>query len=77
MKPLEFLIWLRDEVGVIRHSKEGNRLDKPSNGELRRWIQKNALFCNGQTVEAFGVIEFPITSLVLFPQNDKARCSLV
>ncbi len=77
MKALEFLIWLRDEVGVIRHSKEGNCLDKPSNGELRRWLGKGSVLCNGALLTKEHTVEWPVTQLVLFPNNDKARCSIV
>jgi hypothetical protein len=77
VKALEFMVWLRDEVGVIRHSKEGNKLDPPSNGELRRWVKNGVVLCNGRTLTLEGQVEFPITSLTLFPNNKSARCSLV
>ena len=76
MKALEFLIWLRDEVGVIRHSKEGDKLKPPSNGELRRWIKTGVVECNGGVLSLESIVEWPITNLVLFP-NSKARCSIV
>ncbi len=77
MKSMEFIIWLRDEVGVIRHSKEGDKLHKPSNAELRRWVKSGAVFCNGQIISLESVIEFPIESLVLFPNNKNSRCTIV
>lgn len=77
MKALQFMVWLRDELGVIRHSKEGDKLKAPSNGELRRWITNGVLFCNGKTVALTDVVEWPIDSLVLFPGNSKARVTLV
>lgn len=77
MKALEFLIWLRDEVGVIRHSKEGNGLPPPSNGELRRWLGKGVVRVNGSILTASDTVSWPITDLVLFPKNDRARCSIV
>lgn len=77
MKALEFAVWLRDDVGVIRHSKEGDRLKPPSNGELRRWVNSGAIQINGQTLSIQGVAEWPITNLVLFPNNRKSRCTII
>lgn len=77
MKPLAFLIWLRDAMGVIRHSKEGNKLDEPSNGELRRWIKNGCVQVNNKILTLEGFVEWPITNLVLFPNNRKSKCSIV
>lgn len=77
MKPVEFLVWLRDEVGVIRHSKEGNKLNLPSNGELRRWIKNGVLEVNDSVLSLEDRVVFPITKLVLFPTNSKSRVTLV
>jgi hypothetical protein len=77
MKALEFLIWLRDEVGVIRHSKEGNLVDKPSNGELRRWLRDKVIRVNGVPLSADMSVEWDITDLVLFYKNDKKRCTIM
>jgi hypothetical protein len=77
MKALEFLIWLRDEIGVIRHSKEGNKLDLPSNGELRRYLKNQCVFCNEVILTGESVVTFPIRSLVLFPNSKKSKCTIV
>jgi hypothetical protein len=77
MKALEFLIWLRDEVGVIRHSKEGECLAKPSNGELRRWIRKEMVRVNWNMLTIEDEVKFPIRDLVLFPNNDKRRVTII
>lgn len=76
MKALEFLVWLRDEVGVIRHSIEGNKLDKPSNGELRRWLREGVVRVNGKTLTPDGTVEWDIDELILFPKNPKKRCTI-
>lgn len=77
MRALEFAIWLRDSGGALRHSKEGNKLDPPSNGELRRWIKGGVFLVNGRKLTLEDRVVFPITSLVLFPNNKTARCTLV
>jgi hypothetical protein len=77
MKALSFVIWLRDKMGLIRHSKEGNLLDKPSNGELRRWLHKGAVRCNGKTLTTDDLVNWPITELVLFPKNDLQRVTII
>lgn len=77
MKPIEFLIWMRNDVRCIPGSKEGDRRGKPSNGELRRWIKNGCLQVNGKVVKGDDIIEFPITQLVYFPNNNKQRCTVV
>ncbi len=77
MKAAEFMYWLRDEVGVIRHTKERSKLEKPSNGELRRWLGFGCVQVNGQILKVQDTVEWPITNLVLFPKNAKSRCTLV
>lgn len=76
MRALDFLVWLRD-IGVVRHSKEGDKLKPPSNSELRRWIKNGAIRCNGTVLLLESVVEWPIVDLVLFSGNEKARCTIV
>lgn len=77
MKACEFMTWLRDAVGVIRHSTEGDKLAKPSNKELRRWLQKGSVLVNGKILAVEDDVHWPITQLVFFPKNDKARTTIV
>lgn len=77
MKTIEFLIWLRDEVLCCPQTKEGSKLGKPSNGELKRWIKNSAVLCNGEILTTESAVEWPVEQLVLFPNNQKARCTLI
>ena len=77
MKALQFVIWLKTDVGVIRHSKEGDKLKSPSNGELRRWITNGAVRVNNATLKLDDEVQWPITDLVLFPNNKRSRVTLV
>lgn len=57
-------------------TKEGRKTGPVSNSELKRWIQNNSLQINGEGVKWDEEIDFPIISVVLFPKNQKFRCTL-
>ena len=59
------------------HAKEGDRVSKASNSELKRWCQNGALHINGEAVKWDEPIDFPIFSIVLFPKNEKARVTIL
>jgi hypothetical protein len=50
-------------------SREGKKVGKASTSELKRWIQNGALVINNEKVTVDEEIDFPITSVVLFPKN--------
>lgn len=50
-------------------TKEGKKVGRASNSELRRWIQNKAVLFNNESVELNEEIDFPIFSLILFPKN--------
>lgn len=50
-------------------TKEGRKVGRASNSEIRRWIQNKAVLFNGESVELNEEIDFPVFSLVLFPKN--------
>lgn len=77
MKALEFLIWLRDEMFCMPRSKEGDCIGLPSNGELRRWMDKGSIRVNGETLRKDVTVQWPVTDLVFFPKNDRFRCTVV
>lgn len=58
-------------------SKEGDKVSKASNSELKRWAQNNALLLNGEGIKWDELIDFPIFSIVLFPKNEKARNTIL
>jgi len=71
-----FLIRLSQMHGGF-HSKEGNKVAKVSNSELKRWIQNSALIINGEQVKWDELIDFPVFSIVLFPKSEKQRTTLL
>lgn len=52
-------------------TKEGKKVGRASNSELKRWIQNKALLVNGETVEWNEPLDFPIISVVLFPKSGR------
>lgn len=50
-------------------TREGKKVGKASNSELRRWIQNKALIINNETVDWDECIDFPLFSVVLFPNH--------
>ena len=73
MKAIDFLISIKDALPMSN--------EKPctmaSNSELRRWIQQGVVLFNTERVEINEEIDFPIFSLVFFPNSKKKRCTLV
>jgi hypothetical protein len=58
-------------------STGGARTGPASNSELGRWLKDKVLQINGKSVGPKDEIEFPITSVVLFPNARKRRCTLL
>jgi hypothetical protein len=56
-------------------------IEKPcqvaSNGEVKRWMQNNAVIVNGQPVKWDTPIDFEVVSLVFFPKSKNRRTTLV
>ena len=50
-------------------TREGKKVGKASNSELRRWIQNKAFLINGESVDVNEKIDFPVFSVVLFPKK--------
>jgi hypothetical protein len=47
-----------------------------SNGELRRWCKNKAVIINTETVDWDEIVDFPVFSIVFFP-NGKRRTTLL
>ena len=67
MTPLDYLKQLHEVCQF--QTREGQKVGKASNGELKRWIINGALRINGERVKLDEVLDFPIMSVVLFPNN--------
>lgn len=50
-------------------SREGRKVGKATNSELKRWLQNKAVLVNGEPINWDEVLDFPIFSMVLFPKN--------
>ena len=61
---------LRKLHGVCNfQSKEGRKVGRASNSELKRWAQNGAVVINDRKFNWNEEIEFPIKSFVLFPKR--------
>lgn len=77
MKALNFLIHMRDNSHCSPQSKEGTKVGKPSNGELRRWLICKAVKINNRFPAWNEEIEFPIFELIYFPKNQKSKTTII
>jgi len=50
-------------------SREGDKLGKPSNSELKRWLLQGAVVINGAKPKPWDVVAYPIKELVFFPNS--------
>ena len=69
--------WLLDLHKVCQfQTKEGKKVGRASNSELKRWIQNSALHINGARVAPDDLIPVEMVSVVLFPKNQERRTTL-
>jgi hypothetical protein len=62
--------WLRDIHEVCHfQTREGKKVGRASSSELKRWIQNKAVIINGEPVPPEEEMDFPISSVVLFPKH--------
>jgi len=56
-------------------------IEKPckpaSNSELRRWMQNGSVLINGERVNWDEEIDFPVFSLVFFPNSPRRKTTLI
>lgn len=73
----EFCKILRDEWHALPLSKEqsGKTLRSVSNKELKRWFQAGYIQANGEKLEADELMDFALSSFILFP-GSKSQCTL-
>ena len=50
-------------------TREGKKVGRASSSELKRWIQNKALIVNGDCVNWDEPVDFPLTSVTLFPKH--------
>lgn len=62
--------WLIDLHSVCHfQTREGRRSGRASNSELKRWLMNGAIVVNGEKVGWNELMDFPISSVVMFPKN--------
>ena len=71
MTPVEFIRFF----GVVPMSIE-KPCTHPSNSELRRWVDQKAVVINGKHVKSDDEVEFPVNSMVFFP-NGKRKTTVI
>jgi hypothetical protein len=66
------------ELNTVCHFQtcEGKKSGAVSASELKRWCMNRVLHINGEVVSWDEVLDFPIISVVLFPNNQVKRCTL-
>lgn len=52
------------------------RVGVATSSELRRWCKQACLEVNGQALKDNEEVTYPIWSVVLFPKNNRRRCTL-
>lgn len=62
--------FLRNLHSVCKfQTREGKKVGTASSSELKRWIDNGALIINGEKVSSKEEMDFPMTSVVLFPKR--------
>jgi hypothetical protein len=79
MKALQFLNNLRPALplSIEQPPSRERPASAMSNGELRRHIQQGGVLFNGERVMPDEEVDFPVFSLVFFPNSAKRRTTLV
>lgn len=73
MNVLTFLNSLRPALPMSRERP----CTVPSNSEVRRWIEQGAVHLNGEPCKWNEEIDFPLTSVGLFPGSPKSKVTLL
>ncbi|QBQ74751.1 hypothetical protein BcepSauron_371 [Burkholderia phage BcepSauron] len=75
MKAIDYLKSLHEVCAFQSTERRGT--GPASNSELGRWLKSGALHVNGKAYGPMDKIEFPITSVVLFPKSKRSRSTLL
>ncbi len=59
------------ELNTGCHFMSRERSGRASNSELKRWLQNRAVEVNGTRPRFNDEVQFPITSMVLFPKRGR------
>jgi hypothetical protein len=50
-------------------TREGKKVGRASNSELKRWLQNKAVLIDGKAANWNDELSFPVKSMVLFPKK--------
>lgn len=76
--PVTVLSYLKNLGFAVPMSKLGKEPKEASGQERRQWVRDGAIVINGKPwVSLTDELEFPITSLVFFPNSKKHRTTLL
>ena len=53
------------------HAIPGNKLGRPSNSEIYRWLKTSSVVINGKTMQPHDKVELPIKELIFFPKGKR------
>lgn len=70
---LDLLVELDSLCHFMSREKPGTRASK---SELRRWFNNKAVLINGQLPAWDTPLDCDIIEMILFPKNDRNRCTL-
>ena len=73
MKVLEYLQQIREALPMSSERP----CTYTSNSELRRWIKQGVILFNTERVEFDEEVDFPVFSLVVFPNSIKRKTTLI
>jgi hypothetical protein len=81
-KPMTILEWLNSLRPAIPYSAEKpkdseGRCLLMSNGEIKRQAKQGAILINGERFDPFEPMDFPVHSLVFFPNSAKRRTTII
>jgi hypothetical protein len=80
---MSILEWLNSLRPAIPYTAEAKRLDSDgrcvlmSNGEIRRHAKQGAILINGERFDPQEPMDFPVFSLVFFPNSAKRRTTVI
>jgi|JTFO01.1.fsa_nt_gb hypothetical protein len=49
----------------------------PSGSEIERWMQNGSIIINGERVTKDEILDFPLTSIVIFPKSKDRKITLL
>ena len=71
VKAIEYLKNLSYLPATLQRGKGREVYGRPSNEQLRRWLNMGSIVINGKTPKSLDEISFPIWQLIFFPKGKR------